>query len=147
MLSAKDVANYFLTLVDEDAGDLMTNMKIQKLAYYAQGVHLALYGKPIFPETIEAWTHGPVVPVLYHEYKEYGSGAIPAPEEIDIDKYSDEEKDTLNEVYNVYGQFSGWALRNMAHEEPPWKNTPQGGIISPEILKAYFKTQLVENAV
>lgn len=145
MLSAKNVAEYFLKLVDEEAGDLMTNMKLQKLAYYAQGIYLALYNKPIFPEPIEAWVHGPVVPKLYQEYKPYGSGAIPAPQEISIDSYNSNEIDTLNEVYDVYGQFSAWVLSNMTHEEPPYKNTPQGQVIDHTLLKSYFKTQLVEN--
>ena len=58
-MTAKDVAEYFLSRVDEDAGDSLSNLKIQKLAYYAQGYHLALHGTPLFNERIEAWQHGP----------------------------------------------------------------------------------------
>ncbi len=43
MLSCFDVAKYFLAQADEDAGDLISNLKLQKLVYYAQGFHLALY--------------------------------------------------------------------------------------------------------
>jgi uncharacterized phage-associated protein len=38
MLSCYDVAQYFLSKADEDAGDLMSNLKLQKLVYYAQGI-------------------------------------------------------------------------------------------------------------
>ncbi len=69
MLSCYDVAQYFLAKADEDAGDLMSNLKLQKLMYYAQGFSLALCNKPLFPERIEAWIHGPVISALYHEYK------------------------------------------------------------------------------
>ena len=69
MLSCDDAAKYFLAQVSEDAGDLISNLKLQKLLYYAQGFHLALYDQPLFPEAIEAWTHGPVVPDLYRHYK------------------------------------------------------------------------------
>ena len=55
-LSCYDVAQYFLAQMDEDAGDLISNLKLQKLVYYAQGFALALYGRPLFPERIEAWT-------------------------------------------------------------------------------------------
>jgi uncharacterized phage-associated protein len=144
-LTAKDVAEYFLTLVDEDAGDLMTNMKLQKLLYYAQGVHLALYGQPLFQDKIEAWTHGPVVPSVYHEYKKYASGALPRPKEINLDRFSKEQQEVLNEVYQVYGQFSAFILRNMTHDEPPWKDTQDGEVISHEAMKKYFKTRLIEN--
>ena len=66
MISCQDVANYFLSLCDEDAGDLISNLKLQKLVYYAQGFHLAISGEPLFDEKIMAWEHGPVIPQLYH---------------------------------------------------------------------------------
>ena len=38
MLTCFDVAKYFLSLCnDEESGDLISNLKIQKLVYYAQG--------------------------------------------------------------------------------------------------------------
>lgn len=43
----------------------MSHMKLQKLCYYSQAWHLAWEGVPLFPERIEAWANGPVVPVLY----------------------------------------------------------------------------------
>lgn len=58
MISCSDVARYFLALVDEDAGDSLSNLKLQKLVYYAQGFHLALYGEPLFPRgdsSVETW--------------------------------------------------------------------------------------------
>ncbi|MCC8461835.1 MAG: hypothetical protein LN546_01290 [Rickettsia endosymbiont of Ecitomorpha arachnoides] len=41
-LSCFDVANYFLVLVDREAGDIISQLKLQKLVYFAQGIHLAL---------------------------------------------------------------------------------------------------------
>lgn len=143
MLTCHDVARYFLTLTDEEAGDLISNLKLQKLVYYAQGFHLALFDSPLFEDPIEAWTHGPVVPELYHAYKEYGSDAIPVPSDVDISIYDDETQELLNEVYEVFGQFSAWKLRNMTHDEPPWKNA-DGGVITPESMKEYFSTLVVE---
>ena len=69
MPSAVDVARYFLAQSDDDAGDIISNLKLQKLLYYAQGVTLALTGKPLFSDPIEAWQHGPVVPSVYRLYK------------------------------------------------------------------------------
>lgn len=143
MLSCHDVANYFLALSDEDAGDLISNLKLQKLVYYAQGFHLALFNEPLFDESIEAWTHGPVIPELYHSYKHRGSGAIPSPEEVNFGVYTLEMKELLDEVYNVFGQFSAWKLRNLTHVEPPWKDVESSaGEISHESMREYFKTQL-----
>ena len=52
MLSAQDVADFFLHPLVEEDGELMTNLKLQKLLYYAQGYALAILDRPMFPETI-----------------------------------------------------------------------------------------------
>ena len=145
MLSCHDVAKYFLSLADEDAGDLISNLKLQKLVYYAQGFHLALYDEPLFEEKIEAWTHGPVAPELYHTYKDYGANAIPRPTDMDFSIYDQHTREFLDEVYQVHGQFSAWKLRNMTHDEPPWKIAiDHGGIITRSSMQEFFKTQLVD---
>jgi len=139
-ITAQDIANYFLSQVDEDCGDGLSNLKLQKLLYYAQGFHLAIYGTPLFDEAIERWTHGPVVRDLYFKYKKHESDSIPRPEE--YPQLDEETKEFLDEIYSVFGQFSAWKLRNMTHEEPPWRNTPQNGQISHEDMKRYFETQI-----
>ena len=143
MLNCFDIAQYFLAQADEDAGDLMSNLKLQKLVYYAQGCALALLDRPLFPEAIEAWAHGPVVPALYHEYKGSVGGAIPPLVMLDFSKYSVETRELLDEVYAVYGQFSAWKLRSMTQQEPPWHDTPAGQEITHEALQDHFKTQVV----
>jgi len=59
-----DVATYIL-----GKHGPMTHMKLQRLVYYSQAWHLAWDGVPLFPERIEAWANGPVVPVLYEALK------------------------------------------------------------------------------
>ena len=142
MLTCFQVAEYFLSLVDEDAGELISNLKLQKLVYYAQGFHLALYDRPLFEEEIQAWKHGPVVPVLYHKYKQYGADAIPKPVNMDFSVFDDEVRKFLDEVYQVYGQYSAWKLRDMTHEEPPWVDAYDSLdlVIHHNALKSYFST-------
>ncbi|MBR5024487.1 MAG: DUF4065 domain-containing protein [Victivallales bacterium] len=53
-------------------------------------------------------------------------------------------KNLLNNVYETYGQFSAWRLRDMTHEEKPWRSTPANGIISHNLMKEYFQTLIVE---
>lgn len=143
MTRAKDVAKYYLWRGAQDE-DLLTNLKLQKLLYYAQGFYLAIHNKPLFSETIEAWTHGPVVPSIYHLYKENGSNVIELDGSIDFEQIDPETRSILEDVYQVYGQFSAFALRNLTHDEPPWKNTPKGEEIKHSALKEYFKTRLVD---
>lgn len=139
---ANEVAQYFLTLVDEESGDLMTNLKLQKLLYYAQGWYLALYHRPLFHDPIEAWLHGPVVPSVYRQYSEWGSQPISRSEDFDPDSFDSDMQSFLNEVYEVYGQFSAWKLRNMTHEEEPWLKAQQGHVISLEVMERFFQTQV-----
>src|SRR6478735_3641830 len=104
MLTCHDIAKYFLSLVDEEAGDSISNLKLQKLVYYAQGYHLAIHDRPLFFEPIEAWVHGPVVPELYRSFKQHGSEAIP-PSLVQMDKFSQEEIELMDEMWEMFGQF------------------------------------------
>ena len=78
MISAKTLAEYLIYLNYEIQGQDadITPMKLQKLLYYCQGYSLALTGKPIFYEEIEAWKNGPVVESVYQEYKKYKNNVI-----------------------------------------------------------------------
>ena len=142
MLNAQDVAKYFLTLVNEDEGDFMSNLKLQKLLYYAQGFNMALFGSPLFSEKIEAWTYGPAVPDVYHTYKQYGNRPLPFPQNVDFSNYNSEVRELLDEVYAVYGQYTSSVLKNLTQNEPPWKNSSPKEEISLNALNEYFQTQV-----
>jgi uncharacterized phage-associated protein len=145
MVNAKDVADYFLAKTKNDDDEKITNLKLQKLLYYAQGFHLALFNEELYPENIEAWTHGPVCPEIYHEFKKYGSNIIPCDDcEKDFDKiFSKEQMELLDEVYDVFGQFSAWKLRDMTHEEPTWiNNKDSASEITKKEMEEYFKTRI-----
>ena len=119
MLSVNDVAKWFL-LQDDDG---VSNLKLQKLLYYAQGAFLAVYDKPLFNEEIQAWMHGPVVPEVYQKYKTFGKNPI---EDDDFSNsversLAKNEIDLLKEVHEVYGSLSAWKLRDMTHEDDCWK--------------------------
>ena len=142
MITAREAAEYFIYKAGIDE-DLITNLKLQKLLYYAQGFSLALFDEPLFRDPLEKWRHGPVVSEIYQLYKQYGGGAIPPVEDIDEKKYGEKAIGLMDEVYSVFAQFSGWALRDMTHQEPPWQNTPDGEEIPLGAMKEYFKTKIV----
>lgn len=64
------IANYFIHL-SRATGSLLTNLKLQKLLYFIQGWHLALFKKPLFKDDIEAWDYTPIVKNVYNKYKKY----------------------------------------------------------------------------
>ena len=148
ILDAMEVANYFLKKQEESSSrQRITNLKVQKLCYYAQGFALAKLGRPLFFDDIEKWTFGPVVNSLYGEYKKYGYSSLPIPdEEVDMNRFSPEVCHVLDTVNAVYGVFSATQLRDMTHMESPWLQTQIGAPITHQEMKAYFEP-LVQGAL
>lgn len=138
------VADFFLNKTDEEAGEFISHLKLQKLLYYAQGFVLALTNQRLFSNQIRAWQHGPVVEDIYRQYKDKGSNCIKKPDNSDLSVISnnDEVLEILEEVWDVYGQFSAWKLREMTHEEKPWLDTSINQVISLDLIKNFFQTKI-----
>jgi len=142
--SASEIAKYIISLVDEDEGDSISNLKLQKLLYYSQGFHLAIFDEPLFCDAIKKWLHGPVVPQVWHEYKEFGSRSIPVTA-VDREAYTPQVRELLDEVFTVYGQFSATKLRNMTHNEPPYLQAMDNEALSHDVMKEFFKTLVIKD--
>ncbi|MCI8640697.1 MAG: SocA family protein [Clostridia bacterium] len=142
MYSAKDIAEWFLNKnrvqMNFEDSEYITNLKLQKLLYYAQGHCLSKIDEPLFDDEFLAWEHGPVIKEVYNLYKTNGSKGIEYDKDFNI-IIDDDIENILEEVYEKYGQFSAWKLRNMTHEESPWINTPRNEIIPKCEIKEYFK--------
>lgn len=123
-IKAYEVALYFLYRARElGAGDTISNLKMQKLLYYAQGYFLALYKTPLFEDKIEAWKYGPVVKSIYDKFSEYGKLAIDFKEleNYNGEVYTAEHLDFLPFIFNKYNSFSAWELSEKTHNEI-WKD-------------------------
>ena len=143
--SVFDIANYFLFKSQEDDQELLSNLKLQKLVYYSQGLHLVLFNEPLFEEEIYAWTYGPVVPDLYHAYKGYGASGIPADEEFSPSSIESETIELLDEIYEAFGQFSALHLMRLSHSDQCWIDAGIDNIISwdamHKALRKYLKDE------
>jgi len=126
-ITYKDIADYLLALANE-TGEPITNLKLQKLVYYAQAWHLANYSKPLFKKDFEAWVHGPVIPELYQSYKEKGSSPIETDLELNkVEKrFNKKTLGFLEEFVSVYMPFTAYQLEQMVHSEDPWIKTREG---------------------
>jgi len=144
MMKAIDVANYFLYLSKTDEDDLLDNLKMQKLLYYAQGFSLALNGTPMFEEPIIKWKHGPVVRDVYFVFKSCGSDAIEPceKEEINVDLFDSPDRAVLGDVYRILANLESWELRHRTHLEPPWKYAKMDKAISHRSMQDYFRKVL-----
>ncbi|HCU95155.1 MAG TPA: hypothetical protein DHU96_21580 [Actinobacteria bacterium] len=142
--SAMTIAKWFIAWAEAEDEEL-SNLKLQKLLYYAHGHHLARYGTSLFTEQVQAWSHGPVVLSVYREFKRFGASSIVLP---DSDPFTWDDVDPstaqfLSQVWNTYGGFSAGRLRNMTHAEPPWRDNWRGeddrGVVIPSAdMQQYF---------
>ncbi len=140
-----DIANKIIANTDASQGEIISNLKLQKMLYYMQGFFIAVFDKKLFENEIEAWQYGPVVKEIYYHFKNFGSGAISLKDNTEVLNLASEEEELFNEVMTEYGQFSAIKLMNMTHEELPWRkifNENPQGVIPYDLLKEYFKTQI-----
>lgn len=129
MATPISVANWFIQrLTNADSGDNVTHLKVQKLLYFAQAWHMMLLDRPLFEEDMQAWAHGPVVPSVFHAFKEFGWEALPV--DGTVEDMDEESEEVLEQVVDVYGEYSAKRLEQMTHAEDPWKLTR--GDLSPE---------------
>ena len=144
MYKARQIADWFIARairdVNENGGEYMSHLKLQKLLYFAQGCYSAMEGQPLFAEKIYNWAHGPVVADLYQQFKSYKDGGITRCRSVTIDKHTEA---ILEEVYQVFGQYSAWALREITHKQDPWKKTKLNDEIPLSMITKYFKEHIV----
>lgn len=141
---ANMIADYLLAECRE-RGEILTNLKLQKLLYYADAWHLALYDEPLFPEQFKAWVHGPVLLSQYHRFKDFKWRQIT--DEVQKPEVDDRLQTHLNEIIDVFGSETAVALEIMTHREQPWieargdlaPTDPSTATISKETTKQYYR--------
>jgi uncharacterized phage-associated protein len=160
METTEGVANFFIDKAFGSACADLSQLKLQKLVYYAHGWHLGLSGLPLFVEPVQAWRYGPVIQSLRREFREFGSGPITRKaRDIKVVNGSLEEREYaltdatqispfLSRVWDQYGGYSAIQLTNMTHEPgTPWHQIathyqfkiPPGITIPNELIREYFR--------
>ena len=143
MPSVFDVAAYIL----RQQGS-MTAMKLQKLVYYSQAWSLAWDDDRMFPEEIQAWANGPVVPALFREHQgkfrvngdTFPNGGPHVLTEV--------QESTCDAVLAFYGDKSPQWLSDLTHMESPWQDARSGlpaearsgAVISLESMAEYYSS-------
>jgi uncharacterized phage-associated protein len=126
MTSVLDVAWYFVKKGNGD--NSITQLKLQKLCYYAQGFHLAIFGVRLFVEDIEAWDYGPVVCELRVIHANRGAETI-YPEEPAFGAPIIQRSiiALLDNIWSEFGHNTAGRLVDMTHGERPWIEAYQKG--------------------
>jgi uncharacterized phage-associated protein len=125
----------------------VSNLKLQKLLYYAPAWNLAFTGASRFPNDIEAWVHGPAIPVVFRRFKALGWSTIELPviphQDANLSRH-------LRSVLTSYGRFSATQPERLTHSEGPWlkarkglaPDVPSHAVISCNDMKEFYRAQL-----
>lgn len=121
-ISAFQVAQYFIAKSHEENRGI-SNKKLQKLIYYAQAWHLALYDSKFFDDEIQAWIHGPAIPHIYGKYKSYGYNDINDDEKLAeaVKPFNKRQLYLLQSIWEAYGKYDAEYLELLSHSEEPWQ--------------------------
>lgn len=141
----------------------ISNLKLQKILYFVQAFFLISFNgeRKCFNEKIEAWDFGPVVQEAYHEFKQYGSGNIPAIKSyLDYDDVDDiwsmkrvpfkdniitqNDKKLIDDVVEQFANYSATSLVSLTHNQAPWVNAYEphkNNEITKESIMEYFNSE------
>lgn len=150
------IANFFIRKSLKENMPI-TQIKLQKLLYFAHGFYLVLKETPLVIEQIEAWHYGPVIPSIYHKFKKWNNRPIK-----DVSIYLNENAiikeddiDFLNLVWHKFSHYTASQLVELSHEKNgPWHLAVQKskilvGCIVPNIsmrnidIYKYFKERFL----
>jgi uncharacterized phage-associated protein len=85
-------------------------------------------------------------------YKDYKYLPIPEPEDFDENDISQENREFLDEIWDLYGKYSAKYLESLTHQELPWQEARKGLAdgeisntpISEKTMKEYYRKFLID---
>lgn len=118
----------------------ISNLKLQKILYYAWIDYYCSTKKELYLDDICAWQLGPVIPEVYYEFCAYAGRPITRLYNDDIITAGDKEK--IDEILSKYLLVAASTLVERSHQKgKPWDLVYQNGdglrrIIPFDIIKA-----------
>lgn len=144
--------------------DKLTPIRLQKALYFLFAFYGASYGqltasaagegsfegteedaypKYLFEEQFQAWKFGPVIPTVYHDFK---NNEIEANEWIANNPKEDNVKHLIEEVMTQLDEMGDFELVERTHEDSSWKSIYRNGqgqseqMDSDDIIEEYRTT-------
>jgi uncharacterized phage-associated protein len=129
MININQLCDYIITKISA-SGETMSNLKLQKLAYYADAWYLAFFDEKLVDEGFQAWIHGPVSRAIYNRFsssKSLYSDITIADCTLGLTFHQFRLQPAhIDSVLEVYGAFTGAQLEDMTHKEEPWIKAREG---------------------
>ncbi len=152
------VANWFIENREQAflKQQQLTNLRLQKLVYFAHGWYAGILQERLIIDPIEAWKYGPVFPKLYRQLKDFEERPVLKPIPIiDAEAVSagadwdssrivhlyqppagSDAEGVLRQVADIYGNMSAGELVGQSHaKDRPWRRAIESfGFIAEEYL-------------
>lgn len=151
---ARAIANLILDYAASER-IAVTPLKLQKLLYFAHGHSWRIWRRGLVFNSFQAWDHGPVVKVVYDEFKALGDAEIDCRamwfnfsnggrELASVEVTSDEMR-CLSQTVDIYGRVDAYTLSRLSHEpNSPWDVVQRKAerfpkkIIPDDLIAGYF---------
>lgn len=163
--NALSVANYFIDLAMNEEGGEIHLLGLVKRVYIAHGFSLALRNKPLLNprfDRVEAWKYGPVIPSVYHSFKQYRNAKITKPTEMlewDEDQNAifvipnlegEEDRKIVEMVWKRYHRYKDSELVSLTHGKgTPWElcYIPEKNVQIPDAITMAYYSDLVNKII
>lgn len=96
----------------------ISNLELQKLLFLAQMTALGRTDgeMSLINDSFEAWDYGPVLPVVYHRAKAFGSKNVPDVFRI-AEPYRDERRTVIEDVAKAFSGWEAGQLVSLTHRD------------------------------
>ena len=115
-----DVAHFIIKKsIDDD--NPVTNLKLQKMLYYAWVEYFKTNKEYLFRNEISAWKYGPVVPEVYREFRIFAGVPITRCTDHKDVEFDEKTSDFLTAFVDRNKSFTASELVNLTHRKNyPW---------------------------
>ncbi len=139
---ARAIANVVLDHADA-LGISISHLSLQKVLFFLHGWRLRQTRRPLIRQAIEAWTYGPVIRVVYDEFKDTSDGQqltarakqfdlVKRKRKIAVSNFTKEEIDFIHEWTGYYARINAFDLMKMTHVDGgSWEKVFNEKVFSP----------------
>lgn len=128
MHNALLVANEIISKAKERNISL-TLQKLQKLVFFSNAWHLEIFDEELVNDSFKATEFGPIMPIVKSSFREFGSNEVSEIPLLCMTKLSDEQKNLITEVVDIYAPLEGAQLLALATQpDSAWAKIWRHGI-------------------
>ena len=118
--SALDFAKHFINReYDHPRNTFDGNMKLQKMLYFSQLIHLATRGEKLFEDNMYAFKNGTVIESVRQRYRNNTIEFIHESSQSEI-AFNEPEMESVSLAERIFGDLDAQTLSDLNHQQRSW---------------------------